>query len=80
MNKMKDPTVKDVLKEIHIDEYHNFNPQQRQEIDNLLEHHRDIFSTADDAIGYCDKIKHMIDFCQDVRPPLNNDIDEYPLI
>jgi len=39
MHKMEEPTVKDVLKEIHIDEHHKLNPQQRQEIDDLLEHH-----------------------------------------
>ena len=80
MNKMEEIPVKDVLKEVHVDEHHKLNQQQRQQIDDLLEHHNDIFSTADDDIGYCDKVKHRLTSCQDVRTPSNNDIGDYPMI
>jgi len=69
MTKMEEPAVKDVLKEIHIDEHHKLDSKQRQQIDDLLEHHRDIFSTADDDIGYCDKIKHRIYFLPGCEAP-----------
>ena len=51
----------DILKQVNIDTNDQLNPEQLHQINELLANHADIFSTGEDDIGFCDKIKHRID-------------------
>ena len=51
----------DILKQVNIDTNNQLDSEQLRQINELLSNHVDIFSTGEDDIGFCDKIKHRID-------------------
>lgn len=50
-----------VLDQVNIDTNKKLNDDQLKDITQLLQKHIDIFSTGEEDIGFCDKIKHRID-------------------
>ena len=70
MDKLEKKLEEDnVLRQTHVDTENKLTPDQKAEIDALLDKHKHIFSKDDIDIGQCDLIKHRIDLLSGFEVP-----------
>ena len=66
---IKNDEVRKAMDQIHIDRGNNLSPDEREQIDKLLNKHSDIFSVSNTDIGCYNRIKHRVDLLPEHETP-----------